>query len=374
PRGTNCYPSAVDNPALWTTQGPAPLGREESRMKLRLPSGVFSSDIGIDLGTSNTLLFLRGQGIVVSEPSIVALDRVRHTVIAVGQPARAMLGRTPANIDVVRPLRNGVIADFEVAQTMLKELIARVQPRSRFFRPRIVIGVSSCKTQVERRAVREAAMQAGAHAVYLVEEPMAAAIGAGLPIQEPGGHLVVDIGGGTTEVAVISLSGIVFCQSARTAGDDMNDAITQYIRKHYNLLVGERRVEEFKLALGTARAAGQGPRTVEVKGSDIVARVPKTITINEDEVREALYDCVGTIVETVRVCLERIPPEIAADMVDNGIVLTGGGSLLAGLDDIIRKETYLPVTIAKDPLSCVALGIGALLDDVALLERVSIPQ
>jgi rod shape-determining protein MreB len=337
-------------------------------MKLRLPSGVFSSDIGIDLGTSNTLLFLRGQGVVVSEPSIVALDRVRHTVIAVGQPARAMLGRTPANIEVVRPLRNGVIADFEVAQTMLKELIARVQPRSRFFRPRIVIGVSSCTTQVERRAVREAAMQAGAHAVYLVEEPMAAAIGAGLPIQEPGGHLVVDIGGGTTEVAVISLSGIVFCQSARTAGDDMNEAITQYIRKHYNLLVGERRVEEFKLALGAARASG------EVKGSDIVARVPKTITINEDEVREALYDCVGTIVETVRVCLERIPPEIAADMVDNGIVLTGGGSLLAGLDDIIRKETYLPVKIAKDPLSCVAVGIGALLDDLPLLERVSIPQ
>ena len=227
-------------------------------MKLRLPSGLFSSDIGIDLGTANTLLFVRGQGIVVSEPSIVALDRVRHTVIAVGQAAQAMLGRTPGNIEVIRPLRNGVIADFEVAQTLLKELIGRVQPRSRLFRPRIVIGVSSCTTQVERRAVREAAMQAGAHAVFLVEEPMAAAIGAGLPIQEPGGHLVVDIGGGTTEVAVISLSGIVFCQSARTAGDDMNDAITQYIRKHYNLLVGERRVEEFKLALGTARAAGQG--------------------------------------------------------------------------------------------------------------------
>ena len=343
-------------------------------MKLRLPSGVFSSDIGIDLGTANTLVHVRDRGIVMSEPSVVAIDAKTKRVLAIGAEAKRMVGRTPANIEVVRPLRNGVIADFEVAQTMLKELIARVQPRSRFFRPRIVIGVSSCTTQVERRAVREAAMQAGAQAVYLVEEPMAAAIGAGLPIQEPGGHLVVDIGGGTTEVAVISLSGIVFCQSARTAGDDMNEAITQYIRKHYNLLVGERRVEEFKLALGSARAAGEGPRTVEVKGSDIVARVPKTITINEDEVREALYDCVGTIVETVRVCLERIPPEIAADMVDNGIVLTGGGSLLAGLDDIIRKETYLPVTIAKDPLSCVALGIGALLDDVALLERVSIPQ
>jgi len=342
-------------------------------MKLRLPPGVFANDIGIDLGTANTLLFVRGQGVVLSEPSIVALDRVRRTVIAVGQPAKAMLGRTPGNIEVVRPLRSGVIADFEVAQTLLRELIARVQPRARMFRPRIIIGVSSCTTQVEKRAVREAAMQAGAKAVYLVEGPMAAAIGAGIPIQEPGGHLVVDIGGGTTEVAVISLSGIVYCQSVRSGGDDMNESITQYIKKHYNL-VGERRVEEFKLALGTARAAGEGPRTIQIKGSDIVARVPKTITINEEEVREALYDSVGTIVETVRVCLERIPPEIAADMVDNGIVLTGGGALLAGLDDIIRKETYLPVKIADDPLSCVVRGIGMLLDDLPLLKRVALEQ
>jgi rod shape-determining protein MreB len=341
-------------------------------MKFRLPSAGLANDIGIDLGTSNTMLYVRGEGIVLTEPSIIAFDRDRRNVLAVGQAAKAMLGRTPPNIEVVRPLSNGVIADFDVAQTMLQHFISRVQSRSRLFRPRICIGVSSSITQVEKRAVREAAMQAGARAVYLVEEPMAAAIGAGLPIHEPGGHLVVDIGGGTTEVAVISLSGIVFCQSVRTAGDDMNEAITQYLRKHYNLLVGERRVEDLKLLLGSPRDTGQGPRTIEVKGSDLVARVPKTITINEDEVREALYDCLGTIVETVRVCLERTPPEIAADMVDNGIVLTGGGALLYGLDEIIRKETYLPVSIAANPLSCVALGLGALLEDIPLLERVAL--
>ena len=341
-------------------------------MKFRLPSGVFVNDIGIDLGTANTLVYVRGQGIVLSEPSIVALDRTQRSVIAVGHAAKAMLGRTPGNIEVVRPLKDGVIANFDVAQTMLRHLIARVQPRSRILKPRIVVSVPSSITQVEKRAVREAAMQAGARAVFLVEEPMAAAIGAGLKIQEPGGHLIVDIGGGTTEVAVISLSGIVYCQSVRTAGDEMNEAIALYIRKHYNLIVGERRSEEIKLALGGALPSGGGPRTIEVKGSDLVTRVPKTITINEDEMRDALRDCVGTIVETVRVCLERTPPEIAADMVDNGIVLTGGGALLTGLDEVIRKETYLPVTIAPNPLLCVALGVGSLLDDIDLLERVAL--
>jgi rod shape-determining protein MreB len=340
-------------------------------MKFRMPSGILASDIAIDLGTTNTLLYVCGQGIVLSEPSIVAMDRARRTPIAIGQAAQAMVGRAPGTIEVIRPLRDGVIADFDVAQTMLQALIERVQ-RGRVFRPRIVVGVSSGITQVEKRAVREAAMQAGARNVYLVEEPMAAAIGAGLPIHEPGGHLVVDIGGGTTEVAVISLSGIVYCQSVRIAGDDMNEAIAQYIRKHYNLLVGERRIEAIKLALGSGAATGDGPRTVEVKGSDLVARVPKIIRINEDELREALYDCVGTIVETVRVCLERTPPEIAADMVDNGIVLTGGGALLVGLDEVIRKETYLPVTVADNPLSCVVRGLGKLLDDIPLLERVSV--
>jgi rod shape-determining protein MreB and related proteins len=341
-------------------------------MKLRLPSGVFVNDIGIDLGTANTLVYLRGEGIALSEPSIVALDRASRAVVAIGHAAKAMLGRTPGNIEVVRPLKDGVIADFDVAQTMLRQLIARVQSRSRLLKPRVVVSVPSGITQVEKRAVREAAMQAGARAVYLVEEPMAAAIGAGLPIQAPGGHLIVDIGGGTTEVAVISLSGIVYCQSVRTAGDEMNEAIAQYIRKHYNLLVGERRAEDIKLALGSARPGDGGPRVIEVKGSDLVTRVPKTIAINEDEVREALDDCVGTIVETVRVCLERTPPEIAADMVDNGIVLTGGGALLTGLDDVIRKETYLPVTIAANPLHCVALGVGRLLDDIDLLERIAL--
>jgi rod shape-determining protein MreB and related proteins len=337
-----------------------------------LISDMLANDIAIDLGTANTLLFVRGHGIVLSEPSIVAFDRTHRSVIAVGQAAKAMLGRTPGNIEVVRPLKDGVIADFDVAQTMLRQLIARVHPRRRIVRPRIVVGVPSGITQVEKRAVREAAMQAGARAVYLVEEPMAAAIGAGLKIQEPGGHLVVDIGGGTTEVAVISLSGIVQCRSVRTAGDEMNDAIIQYIRKHYNLLVGERRAEEIKLALGAQDGGRQRPRTIEVKGSDLVSRVPKTITMNEDEVREALYDCISTIVETVRTCLERTPPEISADMLDNGVTLTGGGALLTGLDEIIRKETYLPVTIAPNPLSCVALGVGALLDDIDLLERVAL--
>jgi rod shape-determining protein MreB len=337
-----------------------------------LLSDVLANDIAIDLGTANTLLFVRGRGIVLSEPSIVAFDRAHRSVIAVGQAAKAMLGRTPGNIEVVRPLKDGVIADFDVAQTMLRELIARVHPRRRIVRPRIVVGVPSGITQVEKRAVREAAMQAGARAVYLVEEPMAAAIGAGLKIQEPGGHLVVDIGGGTTEVAVISMSGIVQCRSVRTAGDEMNDAIIQYIRKHYSLMVGERRAEEIKLALGAHDSGRQRPRTIEVKGSDLVSRVPKTITMNEDEVREALYDCISTIVETVRTCLERTPPEISADMLDNGVTLTGGGALLTGLDDIIRKETYLPVTIAENPLSCVALGVGALLDDIDLLERVAL--
>ena len=339
-------------------------------MKFRLPQR-FVSDIGIDLGTANTLVHVRGRGIVLSEPSIIAFDRATHSVVAVGTPAKAMLGRTPGTIDVIRPLKDGVIAHFDAAQTLLRHLVARVQGRSPWRRPRMVIGVPSCITPVEKRAVREAAVQAGAHAVYLVEEPMAAAIGAGLPIHEPGGHVVVDIGGGTTEVAVISLSGVVHCQSVRTAGDEMNEAIVQYIRKHYNVLIGERRAEEIKLALGASRRSG-GEQSIVVKGSDAVARVPKAIRIGEDEVREAVHDCIGSIVATIRSSLECTPPEIAADMVDSGIVLTGGGALLDGLDEIIRKETYLPVTIADEPLSCVVRGVGVLLEDISLLERVSL--
>jgi rod shape-determining protein MreB len=331
----------------------------------------FVNDIGIDLGTANTLIHVRGRGIVLSEPSIIALDRTHHSVVAVGHAAKAMLGRTPGGIDVIRPLKDGVIADFDAAQRMLRDMLGRVQGKHPWRRARMIIGVPYAITPVEKRAVREAAGQAGAHAVFMVEQPTAAAIGAGLPIHEPGAHVVVDIGGGTTEVAVISLSGVVHCQSTRTAGDELNEAIAQYLKKHYGMLVGERRAEEIKLVLGARRSDGE-PQQIEVKGSDAVARVPKAITITEDEVRDAVHDCIGSIVASVRSSLERTPPEIAADMVDSGIVLTGGGALLTGLDEIIHKETHLPVTIARDPLTCVVRGLGALLEDIRLLERVAL--
>ena len=331
----------------------------------------FVNDIGIDLGTANTRIHVRGRGIVLSEPSIIAIDRAHHSVVAVGHAAKAMLGRTPGGIDVIRPLKDGVIADFDAAQRMLRDMLGRVQGKHPWRRARMIIGVPYAITPVEKRAVREAAGQAGAHAVYLVEQPTAAAIGAGLPIHEPGAHVVVDIGGGTTEVAVISLSGIVHCQSTRTAGDELNEAIAQYLKKHYGMLVGERRAEEIKLVLGARRSDGE-PQQIEVKGSDAVARVPKAITITEDEVRDAVHDCIGSIVASVRSSLERTPPEIAADMVDSGIVLTGGGALLTGLDEIIHKETHLPVAIARDPLTCVVRGLGALLEDIKLLERVAL--
>jgi rod shape-determining protein MreB len=339
-------------------------------MRFSLPER-FVNDIGIDLGTANMLVHVRGRGVVVSEPSIIALDRRDKSVIAVGHQAKAMLGRTPEYIEVIRPLKAGVIADFDAAQMLIREIVNRLPGRAWLRQSRMVIGVPYGITPVEERAVREAATQAGAQAVYLVQEPMAAAIGAGLPIHEPGGHVVVDLGGGTTEVAVISLSGIVLCQSDRIAGDDLNEAIIQYLKKQHNMLVGERRAEEIKLTLGARQASGE-PQRIEVKGSDVVARVPKVIVITEDEVREAVQDCVAGIVATVRSSLERTPPEIAADMVDSGIVLTGGGALLTGLDEIIHKETHLPVTIAAEPLSCVARGLGALLGDIGLLERVAL--
>jgi rod shape-determining protein MreB len=339
-------------------------------MQVRMPQR-FVNDIGIDLGTANLVVNVRGRGIVLSEPSIIALDRRDRSVVAVGHEAKAMLGRTPDHIDVIRPLKAGVIADFDAAQTMLRQIVRRVQGRGTLLRCRMVIGVPYGITPVEERAVREVATLAGAQAVYLVQEPMAAAIGAGLPIHEPGGHVVVDLGAGTTEVAVISLSGIVHCQSGRTAGDDLNEAIIQYLKKHYNMLVGERRAEEIKLTLGARHPSGE-PQPIEVKGSDGVSRVPKAIVITADEVREAVHDCLVSIVATVRSSLERTPPEIAADMVDSGIVLTGGGALLTGLDEVIHKETHLPVTIASEPLSCVARGLGTLLADMSLLERVAL--
>ncbi len=334
----------------------------------------FSDDLAIDLGTANTLMFVRGEGIVLNEPSIVAIHEADDSIIAVGREAKAMLGRTPGNIRVVRPLKDGVIADFDITEKMLGYFISQTHRWHRtILRPRVVVGVPSGITQVERRAVRDAAMHAGARAVYLVEEPVAAAMGAGLPIEEPGGNLIVDIGGGTTEVAVISLAGVIYCKSVRIAGDQMDEAIRQHIRKHYNLLIGERRAEEIKINLGSAYPEDGEQRTMDVKGRDLVDGFPKTVVLTEDEVREALRDAVMAIVETVRTSLEHTPPELAADIVDTGIVITGGGGLLRGLDRLLGTETQLPVTVAKDPIACVALGIGRVLDELDLLKKVATP-
>jgi rod shape-determining protein MreB len=340
--------------------------------------GLFSSDLAIDLGTANTLVFVRHQGIVLNEPSIIAIRKTDNTVIGVGHEAKAMLGRTPENIMVIRPLKDGVIADFDVTERMLQYFIERARKisgrRRGWFldRPRVVVGVPSGITQVEKRAVRDAALQAGAREVYLIEEPTAAAIGAGLPIHEPGGHLIVDIGGGTTEVAVISMSGTVYCNSVRIAGDEMDEAIIQHIRKHYRLLVGERRAEEIKIALGSAHPDALERCSIEVKGRDLVDGVPKTLVVTDEEIREALREPIMTIVETVRTCLERTPPELAADIIEKGVVLTGGGALLRGIDWLLQHVTQLPVRVADDPLSCAARGAGMALDDIELLKKVAI--
>ena len=350
-----------------------------SMLKDRL-FGFFSSDLAIDLGTANTLVFVQGQGIVLNEPSIIAIRRTDNEIIGVGHEAKAMLGRTPENIQALRPLKDGVIADFDVTERMLQYFIERARQMSSgrkrawvLDRPRVVIGVPSGITQVEKRAVRDAALQAGARDVYLIEEPTAAAIGAGIPIHEPGGHLIVDIGGGTTEVAVISMAGTVYCNSVRIAGDEMDEAIIQHIRKHYRLLVGERRAEEIKLALGSAHPEALERSSIEVKGRDLVDGVPKTLVITDEEIREALREPVMTIVETVRTCLERTPPELAADIIEKGVVLTGGGALLRGLDWLLQHVTQLPVRVADDPLSCAARGAGKALDDIDLLRKVAIP-
>jgi len=346
---------------------------EPIAMLLSFLAGLFSNDLAIDLGTANTLVYVRGEGIVMNEPSIVAIHSADHSVLAVGHEAKAMMGRTPGNIQAIRPLKDGVIADFDVTEKMLHYFISKVHRRRTLVHPRIVIGVPSGITQVEKRAVRDSAMQAGAREVYLIEEPMAAAIGAGLPIQEPGGNMIVDMGGGTTEVAVISLSGIVYSKSVRIAGDEMDEAIVQYIRKHYNLLVGERRAEEIKIKLGSAYPMAGERATMEVKGRDLIDGIPKTIVVTDEEIREALREPVMAIIDTVRTCLERTPPELAADIVDKGIVLTGGGALLRGLDLLLRQETDLPITVGDEPLSCVALGTGKVLDELELLKKVAIP-
>jgi rod shape-determining protein MreB len=333
--------------------------------------GLFSNDLSIDLGTANTLVYQKGKGIVMDEPSVVAVHKDSNRVLAVGKEAKNMLGRTPGSIVAIRPMRDGVIANFEITEAMLRYFIQKVHNRKTLVRPRIVISVPSGITQVEKRAVRDSAQSAGAREVYLVEEPMAAAIGAGMPIQEPSGNMIVDIGGGTTEVAVISLSGIVFAKSIRIAGDEMDEAIVNYVKRKYNLLIGERTAEQIKIEIGSAFPL-EVKQTIEVKGRDLVAGIPRTQSISDDEIREALLEPVNAIIDTIRIALERTPPELAADIVDKGIVLAGGGALLRGLDALIREETGLPITIAEDPLTCVALGTGKVLDELDLLRRIQI--
>ena len=336
--------------------------------------GFFSNDLAIDLGTATTLTFVKGRGIVANEPSVVAVQRLGNgmkKVLAVGKDAKEMLGRTPGNIVAVRPMKDGVIADFEVTEAMLRHFITRAHNSRTLVRPRIVIGVPSGITEVEKRAVRDSALAAGAREVYLIEEPMAAAIGAGLPITEPSGNMIVDIGGGTTEVAVISLAGIVMSKSIRVGGDKMDEAIVQHIKRKYNLLIGERTAEDIKKQIGSAYPLDES-LTVEVKGRDLVAGVPKTLTINSDEVRDALAEPVNAIVEAVRIVLERTPPELSADIVDRGIVLSGGGAQLRNLDVLLREETGLPVMVSENPQLAVVLGTGKALDELALLKEVAI--
>lgn len=336
--------------------------------------GIFSSDLAIDLGTANTLVYVKGKGIVLSEPSVVAVrsdNKGYKKVLAVGKEAKLMLGRTPGNIVAIRPLREGVIADFEVTEAMLRHFIRKVHNRRTLLRPRIIIAVPSGITQVEKRAVRESAESAGAREVYLVEEPMAAAIGAGLPITEPTSNMVVDIGGGTTEVAVISLAGIVFSKSVRVGGDKMDEAILQYVKRKYNLLIGERTAEVIKTTIGTAYPQEE-PESIEVKGRDLVTGIPKILSIDSEEVRVAISEQIDTIVQVVKLALEQTPPELAADIVDRGIFLTGGGALLKNLDILLKEETGLPIIIADDPLSAVVLGSGKMLENLDLLKEVSI--
>ncbi len=331
--------------------------------------GLYSHDIGIDLGTANTLVYIKDHGIVLREPSVVAVKAGTNEVLAVGDDAKRMLGRTPGNIVAIRPMRDGVIADFEITEEMLKYFIKKVT-NSKRSNPRVVIAIPSGITEVERRAVDEAAKQAGAREVYLIEEPMAAAVGVGLPIQDASGNMIVDIGGGTTEVALISLSGIVFAQSVRVAGDELDEAIVQGLRKNYNLMIGERTAEEIKIRLGSAYDIGKVSE-MEVKGRDLVSGLPKTVIISSEEIREALATPLTVIVDAVKTTLERCPPELAADLVDRGIILAGGGALLRGLDRLLKNETGLPVHIAEDPLSAVAEGTGKSLSELSFLKKVA---
>ncbi len=333
--------------------------------------GWFSNDLAIDLGTATTLVYVRGRGIVLNEPSVVAIEKKTEKVLAVGTEAKKMLGRTPGNILAIRPMKEGVIADFEMAEKMLRHFITKAHNRSTFVRPRIIIGVPSRITQVEQRAVRDSAELAGAREVYLIEEPVAAAIGAGLPITEPSGNMVVDIGGGTTDIAVLSLGGIVYSESVKVAGDRMDDAIMSYVKKKYNLLIGDHMAERIKVEIGSAYPFEE-KKTLMVKGRDLISGIPRTLVLDDAEIREALLETISTIVNAIKVALENTPPELAGDIIDCGIVLTGGGSMLRGMDTRLREETGLPIITVDDPLTSVVLGVGKILDELDLLRKISV--
>ena len=331
--------------------------------------GWFSSDLAIDLGTATTLVYVRGKGITLSEPSVVALDKQTNSVLAVGVEAKRMVGRTPGNIVAIRPIKEGVIADFAMTERMLEYFITKSHNRRAFVRPRCIIGVPSRITEVEQRAVRESASQAGAREVYLIEEPVAAAIGAGLPITEPSGNMVVDIGGGTTDIAVISLGGIVCSESVKVAGDSMDDAIMSYIKRRYNLLIGEHMAERVKIEVGSAYPLEQA-KTMMVKGRDMISGIPRTVVVNDSEIREALEDPIHSIVNALRTSLENTPPELAGDIIDKGVVITGGGSMLPGLATRFQEETNLPIITVEDPLTSVVYGVGKVLDEIELFRKV----
>jgi len=331
---------------------------------------LLSSDMAIDLGTAHTLVYVQGKGIVLNEPSVVAIEKNTNTILAVGSEAKRMVGRTPGNIAAIRPMKEGVIADFEMAERMLRYFITKVHNRSAFVRPRIIIGVPSRITQVEQRAVRESAELAGAREVYLIEEPVAAAIGAGLPIMEPSGNMVVDIGGGTTDIAVISLGGIVYSESVKVAGDHIDSAIINHVKREYSLLIGEHMAERVKVEIGSAYPLPEKAQMM-VKGRDLISGIPRTIVLEDTEIREALQDSIATIVAAIKVALENTPPELAGDIIDRGIVLTGGGSLLKGLDARLRDETALPIVTVDDPLTSVVLGVGKTLEELSLLRSVA---
>lgn len=335
--------------------------------------GLFSNDIGIDLGTANTLVYVKDRGIVLREPSVVAIQAGTKRILAVGDEAKRMLGRTPGNIIAIRPMKAGVIADFEITEAMLRYFIKKIHNRRKMVRPRIIIAVPSDITEVEKRAVKDSAIHAGAREVFLIEEPMAAAIGVGLPVQEPAGNMIVDIGGGTTEVALISLAGIVFSRTVRVGGDEMDECIVQYMKRVYNLMIGERTAEEIKIAMGSAYPVEEETST-EIKGRDLVAGLPKTLTITSEEIREALQEPVSSIIDAIRITLERCPPELSADLVDRGMILAGGGALLTGIDSLIAEQTGLPVHLADDPLSAVAEGTGVVLNELNFLRRTSIDR